>query len=195
MAVQGSDSFVISRAGALYKTLASDILAYVEGQIGTSQYRVADIAARNALESSLSTGDRVMVDSAVADGTVTSGWALYQWLSAGTWRKIAEQESIDVSVGGATNLSYSPGATNGVVLSDTGTDATIPAGDGTNAGLLVPAQFNKLGNITVTAATDLDTMRTASHAAASLTGSASTNPLTLAGQVLGFSIVNLTSAP
>ena len=195
MAVQGSDSFVISRGGTLYKTLASDILSYIESQIGTSQYRVADIAARNALDGSMSAGDRVMVDDATADATVTTGWALYQWLSAGTWRKIAEQESLDVTVGGATNLAYSPSATNGVVTSDTGTDATIPAADGTNAGLMVPAQFNKLGFISITQAVDLDALETASHAAVTLAGSASTNPLTLSGQVLGFSIANLTSAP
>lgn len=195
MAVQGSDSFVISRGGTLYKTLASDILAYIESQIGTSQYRVADITARNALDASMSAGDRVMVDDASADATVTTGWALYQWLSTGVWRKIAEQESLDITVGGATNLTYSAGPTNGVVTSDTGTDATIPAADGTNAGLMVPAQFNKLGFITVTGAVNLDTLAAASHAAVTLTGSASTNPLTLTGQTLGFSIANLTSAP
>jgi hypothetical protein len=195
MALQGSDSLMISRGGVLYKTLASDILSYVESQIGTSQYRVADITARNALNGSMSTGDRVMVDDATGDATVATGWALYQWLSSGVWRKIAEQESLDITVGGATNLSYSPGATNGVVTSDTGTDATIPPADGTNAGLLVPAQFTKLGNLTITAPTDLDAIRSASHAAVTLAGSASTNPLTLTGQQVGFSIANLTSAP
>lgn len=195
MALQGSDSLMISRGGVLYKTLASDILSYVESQIGTSQYRVADITARNALNGSMSTGDRVMVDDATGDATVATGWALYQWLSSGVWRKIAEQESLDITVGGATNLSYSPGATNGVVTSDTGTDATIPAADGTNAGLLLPVQFTKLGNLTITAPTDLDTIRGASHAAVTLAGSASTNPLTLTGQQVGFSIANLTSAP
>lgn len=194
MAVQGSDSFVISRGGTHYKVLGSDILTYVESQIGTSQFKVADITARNAL-ANLSAGDRVMVDDATGDATVDTGWALYQFISSGTWRKIAEQESLDITVGGATNLGYSAGPTNGVVTSDTGTDATIPAADGTNAGLMVPAQFNKLGNISVTQAVDLDAMESASHAAVTLAGSASTNPLTLSGQTLGFSIANLTSAP
>ena len=195
MAVSGSDYFMLSRGGTLYKTLASDILGYIQGQIGTSEYRVADITARNALDGGMSVGDRVMVDDASADSTVSSGWALYQWLSSGTWRKIAEEESIDITVGGATNLAYSAGATNGVVTSDTGTDATIPAADDTDAGLMVPAQFTKLGLITVTGAVDLDDLDSASHAAVTLTGSASTNPLTISGQALGFSIANLTSAP
>lgn len=195
MAVQGSDSLMISRGGVLYKILASDILSYAELNLGTSQYRAADIAARNALDSGMSAGDRVMVDDATADGTVAAGWALYQWLSSGVWRKIAEAESLDITVGGDTNLAYSASPTNGVVTSDTGTDATIPAADGTNAGLMVPAQFNKLSFLTVTGAVNLDTLAGASHAAVTLAGSASTNPLTLTGQQIGFSIANLTSAP
>lgn len=39
------------------------------------------------------------------------------------------------SGGGATNLTYTPSATNGIVNSDTGTDATIPLANGTDAGL------------------------------------------------------------
>ena len=195
MAVQGSDYFMVSRAGALYKILASDILGYIQGQVGTAEYKVADITARNALDGSMSMGDRVMVDDATADATVDVGWALYQWISSGTWRKIAEQESLDITVGGNTDLAYSAGPTNGVVTSDTGTDATLPAADGTNAGLMLPAQFTKLGFIAVTQAVDLDALETASHAAVTLAGSGSTNPLTLTGQQLGFSIVNLTAAP
>lgn len=37
--------------------------------------------------------------------------------------------------GGATNLTYTASATNGIVNSDTGTDATIPLANGTNAGV------------------------------------------------------------
>ena len=195
MAVQGSDYLMISRGGVLYKVLASDVLAYIQGAVGTAEYRVADIAARNALDGSMSIGDRVMVDDATADATVSTGWALYQWLSSGVWRKIAESESLDITVGGATNLSYSPSPTNGVVLSDTGTDATLPAADGTNAGLMLPVQFTKLGHITVTAAVNLDSLLLSSHAAVTTGGSAATNPIVVSGQQLSFSIVNLTSAP
>jgi hypothetical protein len=195
MSVQGSDYLMVSRGGNLYKVLASDVLAYVQSSTGTAEYRVANIAERNALDSSMSAGDRVMVDNATADATVSSGWALYQWLSSGVWRKIAEAESLDITVGGTTNLAYSAGATNGVVTSDTGTDATIPAANGTNAGLMLPAQFNKLTNLGITQSVDLDAVEAASHAAVTLGGSGSTNPLTLSGQQLGFSIANLTSAP
>lgn len=43
------------------------------------------------------------------------------------------------SGGGATNLTYTASATNGTVVSDTGTDAVIPAVTFTNAGLATPA--------------------------------------------------------
>lgn len=39
---------------------------------------------------------------------------------------------------GNTNLTYSPSSTNGIVNSDTGTDATIPLATNINAGLLSP---------------------------------------------------------
>ena len=48
---------------------------------------------------------------------------------------------------GATNLSYTASPTNGTVTSDTGTDATLPLADGTNAGLMAPAQHSKLAGI------------------------------------------------
>lgn len=195
MPLQSSDALPISRAGVLYKILGSDILAFIQANVGTSEYKVADITARNALNASMSLGDRVMVDNATGDSTVTAGWALYQWLGSNSWRKIAEQESLDVTVGGATNLAYVSAATQGVVTSDTGADATIPAADNAIAGLLTPAGFNKLGLLTVTAATDLDALRAASHAAATAAGTAATNPITVTGQAIGFSIANLTTAP
>lgn len=51
------------------------------------------------------------------------------------------------SGGGATNLAYTASPTNGTVTSDTGTDATLPLADATNAGLQSPAQYTKLAGI------------------------------------------------
>lgn len=191
MALQGSDYFIIERAGAVYHTLSSDILAYIEENVGTSQFEVADITARNAL-ANISLGDRVFVVDASADATVDTGWAIYVWRGS-AWTKVAEEEGLDV-VAGVTNLDYTAASTQGTVTSSSGTNAVLPAADGTNAGLMVPAQFTKLGHVTVTATTDLDAIRTASHAAVTLTGNANTNPLTMAGQALGFSISQLTAA-
>lgn len=46
-----------------------------------------------------------------------------------------------------TNLAYTPGAANGIVTSDTGTDATIPAGSTVNASLMLPGDKTKLNGI------------------------------------------------
>jgi hypothetical protein len=43
--------------------------------------------------------------------------------------------------GGLANLSYTASPTNGIVNIDTGTDATIPLADGTNAGLILLDSF------------------------------------------------------
>ena len=192
MALTGSDNLMIDRGGVLYRILGSDILSYVQSNIGTSEYDVANIAARNAL-TGISTGDRVFVVDATGDATVSSGWAIYQWHS-GAWTKVGEAEGLDIVAGGA-DLSYTVSPTQGVVVSSSGNDATIPAANGTNAGLMLPAQVTKVGYLAVTAATDLDAIRTASHAAASLAGTTNNNPLTLTGQTLGFSISQLTAAP
>jgi hypothetical protein len=192
MALQGSDFFIVERGSTVYSVLATDILAYVQSQIGSSEYDVADITARNAL-TGLSTGDRVFCLDASDDATVSAGWAIYVWRGA-AFSKVAEEEGLDVSVGGA-NLSYSAAPTQGLVISSTGDNATLPAADGTNAGLMLPAQFNKLGNITISSAIDLDALAAASHGAVTLAGTVNNNPLTLAGQALGFSISQLTAAP
>ena len=192
MALQGSDYFIIERGGNVYHTLSSDILAYIQANIGSTQFEVANIAARNAL-TGLTVGDRVFVIDATGDATVTAGWAIYVWRGS-AFTKVAEQEGLDVVVGGA-NLSYTASPTQGVVVSSTGDDAVIPAANGTNAGLMLPTQVNKLSHVSVTQPVDLDAIEGASHAAVTLAGSTNTNPLTRSGQQLGFSISQLTAAP
>ena len=84
----------------------------------------------------------------------------------------------DLVISAATNLAYTAGAASGVVTSDTGTDATIPLADGTNAGLMPPAMF------------------TASHDAATSGLTAGTNPVNItAGQVITFGVTQLTALP
>ena len=192
MPLQGSDCFIIERGGSVYHTLGSDILAYIQANIGSTQFEVANIAARNTL-TGLTVGDRVFVIDATGDATVSSCWAIYVWRGS-AFTKVAEQEGLDVVIGGA-NLSYTASPTQGVVVSSTGDDAAIPAANGTNAGLMVPAQVNKLAYVSVSQPVDLDAVENASHAAVTLAGSTNTNPLTLSGQDLGFSISQLTAAP
>lgn len=52
-----------------------------------------------------------------------------------------------VGGGGATNLTATLSASNTIIVSDTGTDATIPAVDGTNAGVMTPTMKTKLDGI------------------------------------------------
>lgn len=54
---------------------------------------------------------------------------------------------VDLGSNGITNLSYTAAASQGTVVSDTGTDAVIPLADGTNAGLFSPAEKTKLAAI------------------------------------------------
>jgi hypothetical protein len=56
--------------------------------------------------------------------------------------------------GGATNLGYVPAPTSGQVTSSTGTPATIPQADTTNAGLLNPTDKNKLNHYQLDTATN-----------------------------------------
>lgn len=191
MAVQSSDMFLLERSGSMYHTLASDILAYIQSHLGTTQYEVATIAERNALNN-LTYGDKVFVTDASADATVDAGWALYQYIGSG-WRKLAEQESMDINLN--VNLDAIVTPTNITVQSSAGSNAVLPLANNTNAGLLAPAQHTKLGHLLVSDVTDLDEMRSNSHVPVTLAGNANTNPLTLSGQTLGFSISQLIEAP
>ena len=192
MALLGTDLLAAERAGTLYKITGADIVALVASSVGTTERVVADIAARDAL-TGLTIGDQVFVTDATGDATVTTGGAIYRWTGAG-WNKIFEAEGMD-AVSATSNLAYVAGPSSGATTNSNGSGFTIPAVDGTNAGLMLPAHKVKVDHLTVTAATNLDTVRVASHAAATLAGSSTTNPLTLAGQVIGFSIAQLSAAP
>ena len=77
-----------------------------------------------------------------------------------------------IGAGGATNLGYTASPTNGTVTSDTGTDATLPLGTGTNAGLLSPTQFAKLSNLSGTNTGD----ETAATLGATINGASAATP-------------------
>lgn len=76
--------------------------------------------------------------------------------------------------GGATNLSATASPTGVTVTSDTGTDAALPLADGTNAGLMAPAQHTKLGDLpdaaTLSSALAGKASTGHSHALADVTG-------------------------
>jgi hypothetical protein len=83
----------------------------------------------------------IVFPSGKADGYITEAFGYRK--SDGGWNwSFGEAEGGSGS--GSTNLSATPSPTNIVIASDTGTDATIPAADGTNAGLLLPAEKTKI---------------------------------------------------
>lgn len=72
--------------------------------------------------------------------------------------------------GGATNLGRTLSATQVVVTSDTGTDATIPAADTTNAGVMTKSMFDKLNGIEASAdVTDAGNVGSSIHGATAKT--------------------------
>ena len=75
-----------------------------------------------------------------------------------------------VSGGGVTNLDETLSATNVIITSDTGTDATIPAADTTNAGVMTKAMFDKLAAIEASAdVTDVGNIGSSIHGATAKT--------------------------
>jgi len=62
----------------------------------------------------------------------------------------------DLGIIGETtmNLSYTASPTNGIIVNSGGDNATIPLADGTNAGLLAPAQHTKIEGIEANATAD-----------------------------------------
>lgn len=164
-----TDLFIVERGGIEYQMDAAQLQTFVQ-----ANFIAADIAARDAL--TLVAGQEVYVVDATADATVGAGGAKYIFDGA-AFIKIAEDESFDVAIS-PTNLGYTPSPTNGLVTSDTGTDATIPAVTATNAGLATPAMLN------------------ATHDAATAALTPATNPVTVdAGQAVGFSISQLAPLP
>jgi hypothetical protein len=53
----------------------------------------------------------------------------------------------EITTAGGTNIGYTAAADKGTITSSTGTDATVPLADATNAGLFTAAEKTKLGNI------------------------------------------------
>ena len=103
--------------------------------------------------------------------------------------------------GGATNLTTTVSPTQIVIVSDTGTDATIPAADETNAGLMLPAQVTKLAGIQAGAEVNVNADWNAVSGDAAIlnkptitNGTVTTVSVTTANGVSG-SVANATTTP
>lgn len=129
---------------------ATDASAYATAAQGTDarEWSAATVDQAEA-EAGAATTRRAWTAQRVRQA-ISAWWAA----SAGSLLKTINGNSLlgsgDLTIGGgggATNLSYTASATGGTVSSDTGTDATLPLSDGTNAGLMAPAQHSKLAGI------------------------------------------------
>jgi hypothetical protein len=96
--------------------------AYVDGTISTS---VAGALSKNVTDTAWDAASLVIEN--LATPTAASHAANKQYV-----------DSVAGSSSSATNLGYTPSATGGIVTSDTGADATLPAVNGANAGLVTP---------------------------------------------------------
>ena len=111
--------------------------------------------------------------SAITNKTLVTANALDHVLIADASDSDNLKKVLVSDFGGSTNLSYTASPTNGIVVSNTGTDATIPLADGTNAGLLTPAEKTKLSNTSGTNTGD-QTITLTSDVTGSGTGSFAT---------------------
>jgi len=155
-------------------TVSKYIIASIVSAVGPALTVTATYAASNAPEPA--------PDLSYAEGTVgilsrptaTKGYTI---LPSPSLQQVPEalitasinSDNISISdpasggVGSATNLGYTAAPANGTVTSSTGTSATLPAADGTNAGLMTPAQVTKLAGIapSATAVTVANNLTTA----------------------------------
>jgi hypothetical protein len=92
----------------------------------------------------------------------TADDTLYVWNQA-------DQVWMDLGSDGITNLGYTAGVSNGVVTSDTGSNATIPLANGTNAGLMSAAEKSKLASIEDNAKNDQTASEVSSSSSGNLT--------------------------
>lgn len=80
-------------------------------------------------------------------------------------------DSVALPSGGGANLSYSASPSGGAVISDSGTDASLPLVNGTNAGLASPTMFtNSHVPVTVTDSGSIDFTLTGQDVTAKISG-------------------------
>jgi len=95
-------------------------------------------------------GNGTLAGATLNDYTTAEKTKLGKYPSTATNGKILQGNGtnyveIDTPTG-TTNLGYTPAPTDGTVTSSTGSSATIPLADGTNAGLLTATEKTKIAN-------------------------------------------------
>ena len=106
----------------------------------------------------VSTG--IILNSAGDDATITARDTIYAGLMLPADHIKLEGIEANAEVNVGTDLGYTPSASNGIVTSSTGSDATIPLANGSNAGLTLnnftTADKNKLDGISDGAISSVD---------------------------------------
>ena len=150
---------------------------------GVSPYTYQKIQEQESMDVTITTANLGYTPSPT-NGTVTNSGGTPAVLPLATSTNAglmspADKTKVDNVVSNVTtDLSYIPSSTQGTVVSSDGADAVIPLVTGTNAGLASPDMFNKQHNAATAAAT------------------AASNPINVgAGQVLSFSIAQLSALP
>jgi hypothetical protein len=102
------------------------------------------------------TADAEPVDPDNGDYYVNTGDGSSSWTGVGTvdsgdrliWNNTdSKWDDVPLPDATAVNLSYTASATDGKVMNSSGTDATVPLVNNTNAGLMSPSQNDKLSDI------------------------------------------------
>ncbi len=166
-------------AGATADQSGSEIVSAIDTQLGSADWRASSGAGstnlsttRNATTVTVAsdTGTDATLPAADATDAGVMTAAQFSKLSGIEAGATADQtgseivSAIDTQLGsadwrassgaGSTNLSTTRNATTVTVASDTGTDATLPAADATDAGVMTAAQFSKLSGIEAGATAD-----------------------------------------
>jgi hypothetical protein len=155
-------------------SVTANIVTGVKGDQGDAG---APGATNHLALTNIGTNTHAQIDTVLA--TLTSGLATKQAELSLTTTGTSGAASLvgstlnvpQYSSGGinATNLATTLSATDTIITSDTGTDATIPAADGTNAGVMTPTMKTKLDGIATGATandTDANLKARASHTGA-----------------------------
>ena len=162
----------IDRTFYLSRTIYSDLTSFqnviigcisaCSGGGGGSDNQTISLVGTNLSIQNGNTVDLSVVQDGVNDADFNPTNEI-QSLSFNTGTNIlslSAANTVDLSTlaggGGATNLSYTASPTQGLVVSDTGTDAVIPLATTTNAGLFDPVDKSKIDFLSVTGAINLD---------------------------------------
>jgi len=113
------------------------------GDVTSSTGTNATLTSATALLAGLMTSaDFIKVrDLPTIPATIGAATQILQVNAGGTALEYVAQPT------GVTDLAYTAAAAQGTVTSSTGNDATLPLVDATNAGLMAPADFTKIGLI------------------------------------------------